>query len=118
GGGHKFTVSPTCPSLSVEISNVVRYACEDLPTMSASSDSREPAAARARRDAAALRRIGTALLARQREIGRAITARVVDELPEYRAAPEQVQADLLAGATEVAGLLAGSLAGGRVLRRE
>jgi len=86
--------------------------------MSASSDSREPAAARARRDAAALRRIGTALLPRQREIGRAITARVVDELPEYREASEQVQADLLAGATEVAGLLAGSLAGGRMLRRE
>jgi PucR C-terminal helix-turn-helix domain/GGDEF-like domain len=86
--------------------------------MTASSDTRGSAAARARRDAGALRRIGTALLARQREIGRAITARVVDELPEYREASERVHADLLAGATEVAGLLAGSLAGGRGLRRE
>jgi hypothetical protein len=95
-----------------------RCGCEHLPTTFASSDSRGPAAARARRDAEALRRIGTALLSRQREIGRAIAARVVDELSEYRDASEQVQADLLAGATEVAGLLAGSLAGGRALRRE
>src|SRR5689334_19334038 len=86
--------------------------------MSASSESRGSAVARARRDAHALRRIGTALLARQREIGRAITARVIDELPEYRTASEQVRADLLAGATDVAGMLAGSLAGGRTLGRQ
>jgi hypothetical protein len=111
-------VPSTCPPFSVEISNDACCGCEHLPTTSTSSESRGTAAARARRDADALRRIGTALLARQREIGRAIIARVVDELPEYRDAPEQVQADLLAGATEVAGLLAGSLAGGRVLHRE
>ncbi len=65
-----------------------------------------------------LRRIGTALLARQQELGRAISARIVDELPGYQDAPEPIKADLLAGATEVAGLLAGSLAGGHPLRRE
>jgi hypothetical protein len=57
-------------------------------------------------------------VARQRELGRAITARIVDELPEYREATGQLQEDLLAGATEVAGLLGGALAGGRTLRRE
>ena len=86
--------------------------------MSALADCHEAAAARARRDAAAIRRIGAALTARQREIGRAITARIVEELPEYGDATEQLHADVLAGATEVAGLLAGSLAGGRPLRRE
>ena len=94
------------------------HRCEDLPITPASSDSRGAAAARARREADAIRRIGTALLARQREIGRAITARILDDLPEYRGASEQVQADLLVGAIEVAGLLAGSFAGGRALRRE
>lgn len=62
--------------------------------------------------------MGTALVARQGELGRAITAQIVDELPEYAAASDELRADLLAGATEVAGLLAGSLAGGRQLRRD
>jgi hypothetical protein len=65
-----------------------------------------------------IRRVGTALLARQSEIGRAITSRIVDELPEYRGASPELRADLLAGATEVAGLLAGAFAGNRSLRRE
>jgi hypothetical protein len=102
----------------VDISTVLPSSCEDPLTSSASANSRETSAGAARRDADALRRVGTALLARQREIGRAITVRILDELREYRQAPEEVQADLLAGATEVAGLLAGSLAGGRVLQRE
>jgi hypothetical protein len=105
------------PSI-IEMANVGRCTCEDLPTTSASSQIPGAAAARARRDAAAVRRVGTALMARQGEIGRAITARIVDELPQYREASEQLQEDLLAGATEVAGLLAGSLAGGRALQRE
>src|SRR4051794_32917003 len=85
---------PRAP-FDVEISNVVLYRCEDLLTTPVPSDSRGAAAARARREAVAIRRIGTALMARQREIGRAITARIVDELPEYGEASEQVRADLL-----------------------
>jgi hypothetical protein len=118
GGGHGVTVPGACAPFSVEISNVAFGRCEDRPTTSPSADSREAAAARARRDADAIRRIGAALMARQREIGRAITARIVDELPEYRDATEQLQADLLVGATEAAGLLAGSFAGGRALQRQ
>ena len=118
GGGHGNTVPPAHAPFDVEISNVALYQCEDLLTTPIPSDSRGAAAARARREADAIRRVGTALMARQRQIGRAITARILDELPEYGEASEQVQADLLVGATEVAGLLAGSFAGGRALRRE
>jgi hypothetical protein len=112
------TVSPRHSAAYVDFSILVRYACEDSPVTPSLPDSHETTVAPTRRDADALRRIGTALLARQREIGRAITARIVDELREYEEAPEDVHADLLAGATEVAGLLAGSLAGRRALHRE
>ena len=102
----------------METSNVGRTVCEDLPTSSPPIPTPAPASAGARREGAAIRRVGTALMARQREIGGAITARIIAELPDYGAATSDLQEDLLFGATEVAGLLAGSFAAGRTLRRE
>ncbi|MDA0162125.1 helix-turn-helix domain-containing protein [Solirubrobacter ginsenosidimutans] len=55
--------------------------------------------------------IADALAARQAEIGRAIARRVVDEIPEYARAPEDVLEDLLAGATATVGLLARAFEG-------
>jgi hypothetical protein len=57
-------------------------------------------------------------MGRQRDIGRTITARIRAELPEYRGASDELHDDLLLGATEVVGMLAGAFAAGRTLRRE
>jgi PucR C-terminal helix-turn-helix domain/GGDEF-like domain len=66
----------------------------------------------------ALRRVGEALAGRYSEIGQAITARIVDEIPGYQdAAPELIN-DLRAGATATAEVLARTLAEGAAIRRE
>src|SRR4051812_6080099 len=99
-------------------SNGERLSCEDLPTSSPSTQNPTPAEVKVRREAASIRRIGTALMARQPEIGRTIAARIIAELPDYRVANDELHNDLLLGATEVAGLLAGAFAADRTLRRE
>ena len=66
----------------------------------------------------AIRRVGEALAGRHTEVGRAIAARIVDEIPGYRdAAPELID-DLRAGATATAELLGRTLAEGSTVRRE
>jgi hypothetical protein len=66
----------------------------------------------------AMRRVGEALADRYTEIGQAITARILDEIPSYRdAAPELIN-DLRAGATATAEVLARTLAEGSTVRRE
>ncbi len=66
----------------------------------------------------AIGRVGRALAARHAAIGRAIAARVADEIPEYRRAADDVLADLRDGATATAGVLARTLADGTDVRRE
>jgi hypothetical protein len=66
----------------------------------------------------AMRRVGAALAGRYTEIGQAIAARIVDEIPAYRdAAPELIN-DLRAGATATVGVLARTHAEGTAVRRE
>jgi hypothetical protein len=66
----------------------------------------------------AMRRVGEALAGRYAEIGEAIADRVFEDIPGYgRAAPELV-ADLRAGATATAEVLARVFAEGSTLRRE
>ena len=73
---------------------------------------------RHRRPRRAIRRVGEALAGRYAEIGQAIAARIVDEIPGYRdAAPELID-DLRAGATATAEVLARTLAEGSTVRRE
>jgi hypothetical protein len=68
--------------------------------------------------AAAIRRVGEALASRYAEIGRAVAARIVDEIPGYRdVAPELVN-DLRGGATATTEVLARTLAEGSTLRRQ
>ncbi len=68
--------------------------------------------------AEAIRRVGEALADRHTEVGRAIAARIVDEIPGYRdAAPELID-DLRAGATATAEVLGRTLAEGSTVRRE
>ena len=68
--------------------------------------------------ARAIRRIGEALAGRYAEIGQAVAARIVDEIPGYRdAAPELIN-DLRAGATATTEVLARTFAQGSTLRRE
>jgi hypothetical protein len=65
-----------------------------------------------------MRRVGEALAGRYAEIGQAIAARIVDEIPGYRdAAPELIN-DLRAGATATVGVLARTFAEGSTVRRE
>jgi hypothetical protein len=65
-----------------------------------------------------MRRVGEALAARYTEIGQAIAARIVDEIPAYGdAAPELIN-DLRAGATATVEVLARTQADGGVVRRE
>jgi hypothetical protein len=65
-----------------------------------------------------MRRVGEALAGRYAEIGQAIAARIVDEIPGYRdAAPELIN-DLRAGATATVGVLARTHAEGSTVRRE
>jgi hypothetical protein len=66
----------------------------------------------------AMRRVGDALAGRYVEIGEAIADRVFEDIPSYtRAAPELI-ADLRAGATATAEVLARTFAQGSTLRRE
>ena len=68
--------------------------------------------------AAAIRRVGEALVGRYAEIGQATAARILDEIPGYRdAAPELIN-DLRAGATATVEVLARTLAEGSTVRRE
>jgi PucR-like helix-turn-helix protein/diguanylate cyclase with GGDEF domain len=68
--------------------------------------------------AGAIRRVGEALAGRYTEIGQAITARIVDEIPAYRGVAPEVINDLRAGATATAELLARTFAEGSAVRRE
>jgi hypothetical protein len=66
----------------------------------------------------AIRRVGAALLERQAELGEALAARIVEEIPAYRRASPALLRDVLAGATATAELLARAFARGVELRRE
>ncbi len=66
----------------------------------------------------AMRRVGEALASRYTEIGQAITARILDEIPSYRDAAHELINDLRAGATATAEVLARTLAEGSTVRRE
>jgi hypothetical protein len=62
--------------------------------------------------------VGQALAGRYTEIGRAITARILDEIPDYGDAAPDLINDLRAGATATAEVLARKLAEGSTVRRE
>jgi hypothetical protein len=66
----------------------------------------------------AMRRVGEALAGRYAEIGEAIAERVFDEIPGYGSAAPELIADLRAGATATAEVLARAFAEGSTLRRE
>jgi hypothetical protein len=66
----------------------------------------------------AIRLVGEALAGQYTQIGQSIAARVVDEIPGYRDVAPEVIADLCAGATAVAELLARTFAEGSTVRRE
>jgi hypothetical protein len=66
----------------------------------------------------AMRRVGEALAGRYAEIGEAIADRVFDEIPGYGSAAPELIADLRAGATATAEVLARAFAEGSTLRRE
>ena len=73
----------------------------------------------ARRDhERAMRRVGEALAGRYTEIGQAIAARILDEIPSYREAAPDLINDLRTGATATAEVLARTLADGSTVRRE
>jgi hypothetical protein len=65
-----------------------------------------------------MRRVGEALAGRYTEIGQAVAARIVDEIPGYRGLAPEVIADLRAGATATVELLARTFADGSSVRRE
>jgi hypothetical protein len=69
-------------------------------------------------DEMAISRVGEALVARYAEIGQAIAARIVDEIPGYRGAAPDVINDLRAGASATAELLGRAFAEGSAIRRE
>jgi hypothetical protein len=66
----------------------------------------------------AMRRVGAALAERYAEIGQAIADRVFEEIPGYGSAAPELFADLRAGATATAEVLARTFAEGSTLRRE
>ena len=66
----------------------------------------------------AIRRVGEALAGRYAEIGQAVAARIVDEIPGYREVAPDVIADLRAGATATTEVIAQTLADGSTVRRE
>src|SRR5258706_13894457 len=66
----------------------------------------------------AMRRVGEALASRYTEIGQAITARILDEIPGYRDSAPDLINDLRTGATATAEVLARTLAEGSTVRRE
>jgi hypothetical protein len=65
-----------------------------------------------------MRRVGEELASRYTEIGEAIAARIVDEIPGYETVSPEVVADLRAGATATVELLARTFAEGSSVRRE
>ena len=65
-----------------------------------------------------MRRVGEALAFRYTEIGQAIAARIVDEIPGYRNAAPELLDDLRAGATATVEVLARTHAEGGSVRRE
>src|SRR3954447_3592991 len=66
----------------------------------------------------AMRLVGEALARRYAEIGQAIAARIVDEIPGYRDAGPELTNDLRAGATATVEVLARTHAAGSTIRRE
>jgi hypothetical protein len=66
----------------------------------------------------AIRRVGEALAGRYTEIGQAIAARIVDEIPGYRELSQQLINDLRAGATATVEVLTRTFAEGSTVRRE
>src|ERR1700742_4170508 len=66
----------------------------------------------------AMRRVGEELAGRYTEIGQAVAARIVDEIPGYASVAPEVIADLRAGATATVELLARTFANGSSVRRE
>jgi hypothetical protein len=66
----------------------------------------------------AMRRVGEALAGRYAEIGDAIADRVFEEIPGYMSAAPELVANLRAGATATAEVLARAFAEGKTLRRE
>jgi hypothetical protein len=70
------------------------------------------------RNRAARRRVATALAARYDEIGDAVAARILEEVPGYGDAAPEVISDLRAGATATVGLLTRTIAEGSIVRRE
>jgi hypothetical protein len=66
----------------------------------------------------AMRRVGEGLAGRYTEIGEAITARILEEIPAYRDATPDLINDLRIGATATAEVLARTLAEGSTVRRE
>jgi hypothetical protein len=70
------------------------------------------------RNRAAMRRVATALAARYGEIGDAVAARILEEVPGYGDAAPEVISDLRAGATATVGLLTRTIADGSIVRRE
>ena len=65
-----------------------------------------------------MRRVATALAARYDEIGDAVAARILAEVPGYGDAAPEVISDLRAGATATVGLLTRTIAEGSIVRRE
>ena len=72
----------------------------------------------AQRKGAAMRRVGAALAGRSAEIGDAVAARILEEIPDYRDAGPEVINDLRAGATATIELLVRTFAEGSTIRRE
>ena len=65
-----------------------------------------------------MRRVGAALAGRYVEIGDAVAARILEEIPDYRDAGPEVINDLRAGATATIELLVRTFAEGSTIRRE
>src|SRR6266849_3520964 len=85
--------------------------------MGADPQGTEPAPIRRDHDRS-MRRVGEALADRYPEIGQAVAARILEEIPDYRdAAPELIN-DLRAGATATVEVIARTFAEGSAVRRE
>ena len=65
-----------------------------------------------------MRRVGAELAGRYTELGQAVAARIIDEIPGYGSVQPEVIADLRAGATATVELLARTFADGSSIRRE
>jgi hypothetical protein len=89
----------------------------DPPSMEAHPQSSDPLPVK-RDHGRAMRRVGEALAGRYAEIGEAIADRVFEEIPGYGSAAPELIADLRAGATATAEVLARAFAEGSTLRRE